>query len=131
MKKHTVLYLCLGAFLLTLTAFGANYIANKSKSPKEVVVLFHNAVDEKRYDDAKQYGTDATDDFLELIKVVDTEPYDPAKKKTIKVLDEKIIDKTNAEVTYILNGDKSAVLTLKLVNSENEGWLVVYTKDDN
>jgi hypothetical protein len=104
-----------------------------SNSPKPVAEKFLNSFCHMDYKDAKTVSDSATIQMIEMLETMSTTMADSdrqdAKKISVTVKDEKLINDTSAVVTYITSEIKEEK-TLRLVK-KNGKWLVNLTKNDN
>ena len=104
-----------------------------SNSPKPVAEKFLNSFWHMDYKDAKTVSDSATIQMIEMLETMSTTMADSdrqdAKKISVTVKDEKLINDTSAVVTYITSEIKEEK-TLRLVK-KNGKWLVNLTKNDN
>ena len=104
-----------------------------SNSPKPVAEKFLNSFWHMDYKDAKTVSDSATIQMIEMLETMSTTMPDSdrldAKKISVTVKDEKLINDTSAVVTYVTSEIKEEK-TLRLVK-KNGKWLVNLTKNDN
>lgn len=116
------------AFMATIVLAGCT-----SNSPKPVAEKFLNSFWHMEYKDAKTVSDSATIQMIEMLETMSTTMADSdrqdAKKISVTVKDEKLINDTSAVVTYITSEIKEEK-TLRLVK-KNGKWLVNLTKNDN
>ncbi len=97
-----------------------------SATPSDVASKFLTHIDKKEFKEAKDYGTKATGELLDMVaSMASMMPKEDPKGFTIK---EEKIDGDKATVTYRSNG-KEADETLNLVKEDGK-WLVSMSKED-
>lgn len=132
MKKNPIYLSALLLITICMSSFA--FLSNKEKGdPKGVALNFLNALKMSDYEGAKKYGSDKTDEMLDMMIALSSMIPDSVKEKTRAV--EFTILKTDIHdnqclVTYIGSDNKQATETLNLVWGKND-WEVLMTKDDD
>ncbi|MFM2189619.1 MAG: hypothetical protein RL491_5 [Bacteroidota bacterium] len=98
-------------------------------NPSDVVVDFIDAVENKRYDDARELCTADTDKLINLQESIANFSQDstPFVKSKIEIIEERIMGDT-AYVKFV-SEDEEMPTTIKLVKTDGN-WLVHITKED-
>ena len=98
-------------------------------NPSEVVVDFIYAVENKKFDDARQLSTADTDKLINLQESIANFSQDstPFVKSKIEIIDERIMGDT-AYVKFV-SEEEDLPTTIKLIKDDGN-WLVHITKED-
>ena len=104
-----------------------------SNSPKPVAEKFLNSFWRMEYKEAKTVADSPTVQMIEMLETMSATLADSdrqnAKKISVTIKDEKMINDSNAVVTYITSEMKEEK-PLRLVKKDGK-WLVNFTKNDN
>jgi hypothetical protein len=121
--KQIIMFLLAGITLATA-------VSCKSGGPEDVVKKFFQAIQEKKFDEAKKYATKESQSLLDMLATFSKSGADSSQAKPKK---EEQFDVTNVKVTGdnatadVVAKDKKSPLTINLKKEEGK-WKVAFDK---
>jgi RecG-like helicase len=121
--KQIIMFLLAGITLATV-------VSCKSGGPEDVAKKFFQAIQDKKFDEAKKYATKESQSLLDMLATFSKSGADSSQAKPKK---EEQFDVTNVKVTgdnataEIVAKDKKSPLTINLKKEEGK-WKVAFDK---